>query len=253
MTSSVLYERQQQVAIITLNRPALKNAIDTSIRQGLFDAWRRFEEDTSARVAILTGAGNTFSAGMDLKEAAHLALQQPPADFLPLPRQNISLSKPTIAAVSGHAIAAGWLLAQQCDLCVATPDSCFAITEVKVGRGTPWAYPLIHLLPQRIAMEVLITGKPLTGARLFELGFVNQLATHDSLLDCALTLAKQIALNAPLSVAACRELVYLSAEWGREELQQNAESLFAPVFTSEDAQEGPKAFAEKRPPQWRGR
>lgn len=147
------------IAIITINRPERRNALNQAVREGLFAAFRRFEADERAKVAILTGAGAHFCAGMDLVEAAQTQLRIPPPDFIPMLGDNIEVSKPVIAAVQGYAYAGGWLLAQMCDLCVADETAKFAITEAKVGRGMPWAVPVVHMLPQRIFMEVVLTDR----------------------------------------------------------------------------------------------
>lgn len=166
MSQDVLFEAEGPIVVITLNRPAQRNALSSGIRQGLAEAWKRFEQDDGLRVAILTGSGDqAFCAGMDLKEAAATALKVPPRDFLPVLGDNVHVSKPVIAAVNGGAYAGGWLLAQMCDLCIASETATFAITEGKVGRGMPWAAPLIHMLPQRIVMELLLTGRPLDARR----------------------------------------------------------------------------------------
>jgi enoyl-CoA hydratase len=205
-------------------------------------------------VAILTGAGErAFCAGMDLKEASATGLKVPPRGFIPTLGDAIQVSKPTIAAVNGLAVAGGWLFAQMCDLCVAAEHATFAITEARVGRGTPWAAPLIHMLPQRIMMELLLTGEPLGAARLQQLGYLNDVVSAARLLPRSLELAERIAANAPLTVRAARALVYAATECGRSEALRAGDRLFEPVYLSEDAQEGPRAFAEKRPPVWRGR
>src|ERR1700756_2146710 len=140
MSDAVLFDaRDDGVAVITLNRPEARNALGKDIRAGLFAAWDRFEYDPALRVAILTGAGDkTFCAGGDLKEMVERGLQVPPREMFPVPGDSIELSKPTIAAVNGVAFAGGWMIAQACDLCVASTAAKFAITEVKVGRGSPW-------------------------------------------------------------------------------------------------------------------
>ena len=147
----------------------------------------------------------------------------------------------------------GWLMAQMCDLCIAADHARFAVTEVKVGRGVPWAVPLIHMLPQRIVMELLLTGDPMSAQRLAELGYINRVVPGDRLMETAMDLARRIASNAPLSVRAAREVVQLAGEYGRTEALCRSDEAFAPVYASEDAQEGPRAFAEKRPPRWQGR
>ncbi|HTC14466.1 MAG TPA: enoyl-CoA hydratase-related protein [Steroidobacteraceae bacterium] len=254
MNEAILYAMHGPVAVITINRPEARNAINTAVREGLFAAWRRFEADASAQVAILTGAGErAFCAGMDLKEASAMGLKVPPRGFIPTLGDAIQVSKPTIAAVNGLAMAGGWLFAQMCDLCVAAEHATFAVTEARVGRGTPWAAPLIHMLPQRIMMELLLSGEPMSAARLCQLGYVNHVVPGSELLARSLELAQRIAANAPLTVRACRALVYAATESGRSEALRAGDRLFEPVYLSEDAQEGPRAFAEKRAPVWRGR
>ena len=255
MTEAVLFEdRGDGIAIITLNRPEQRNALGRDIREGLFAAWDRFERDPALRVAILTGAGDkAFCAGGDLKEMVERQLAVPPRDMFPVPGDTVELSKPTIAAVNGVAFAGGWMIAQACDLCVASTGAKFAVTEVKVGRSSPWAAPLIHMIPQRIMMEILLTGKPISAQRAYEIGLVNRLAEPTQLLDCALELAREILDGAPLSVQAARETVMLSTEMGRSAALQAARHASEYCYHSEDAREGPRAFAEKRRPQWQGR
>jgi len=242
------------IAILTLNRPEQLNALNYELRQALFAAWDRFERDDKLRVAILTGTGErAFCAGADLKEMAGQALEVPPRDMFPSPGENIRLTKPTIAAVNGVAFAAGWWMAQNCDLCVASTAARFAITEVKVARSSPWAAPLIHMIPQRIMMEIILTGRPITAQRAYEIGLVNRLAEPAALMDCALELAREVLQGAPLSVKAGRETVMLATEMGRAAALEAAWAASEPAYRSEDAKEGPRAFAEKRPPRWKGR
>jgi enoyl-CoA hydratase/carnithine racemase len=252
--AAVLYETRDAVAIVTINRPEARNAIDRAVREGMFAAFARAEADDAVQVVVLTGAGDrAFCAGMDLKEAAAEGRGVMPRGFLPMIGDTIEMTKPSIAAVNGAAMAGGWMFAQMCDLCVAADHAVFAITEAKVGRGTPWAAPLIGMLPQRVAMEVLLTGDPIPAQRLHALGYVNQVVPGPQLMEAALALADRIAGNAPLTVRACRELVHLSQEMGTSAARRAARHLFRPVYESEDAQEGPRAFAEKRKPVWRGR
>ena len=255
MSDAVLFEaRADGIAVITLNRPEARNALVREIREGLFAAWDRFERDPALRVAILTGAGDkAFCAGGDLKEMVERRLQVPPRDMFPVPGDSLELSKPTIAAVNGVAFAGGFMLAQACDLCVASTRAQFAITEVKVGRSSPWAAPLIHMIPQRIMMEIVLTGKPISAQRAYEVGLVNRLVEPAALMPAALELAAEILDGAPLSVGAAREMVMLATEMGRSAALQAARHVSERVYRSDDAQEGPRAFAEKRRPQWKGR
>jgi enoyl-CoA hydratase len=255
MSDAVLYEvREDGIAIITINRPETRNCLSKDVREGLRAAWARFDADGAARIAILTGAGNTaFCAGGDLKEMVETGLKTPPRDMFPVPYENIKLTKPTIAAVNGVAFAGGWMIAQACDLCVASTEAKFAITEVKVGRGSPWAAPLIHMIPQRIYMEIVLTGRPISAQRAYEIGLVNRLAEPGAVLEAAITLAQDVLEGAPLSVAAARETVMLSTEMGRAAAIDAAYAAHEAAYNSADAQEGPRAFSEKRKPVWKGR
>lgn len=254
MSDEILYDRRGDVVVITINRPEQRNAISKAVRLGLRAAFERFEADETALVAILTGSGQkAFCAGMDLKEAADTMLGVPPRDFLPVIGDTVHVTKPVIAAVNGVAYAGGWLLTQMCDLCIAAEHATFAITEGKVGRGMPWAAPLGHIIPQRVMMELLLTGDPISARRAYEIGFVNQVVPAAELMPAAMAMAEKIAGNAPLTVRAARELVYLSTEMGRSAALRAGHHVFERVYRSEDAQEGPRAFKEKRKPQWRGR
>ncbi|MGE5525851.1 MAG: enoyl-CoA hydratase-related protein [Rhodospirillaceae bacterium] len=254
MTDSVLYDvRDGAIALITLNRPERRNAISLEVREKLRDAFLDFERNPALRVAILTGAGDqAFCAGMDLKEAAERKLQVTPP--LPILGDTIRVTKPVIAAVNGHTYAAGWLLAQMCDLCIAADTAKFGITEAKLGRGFPWAVPLLDMIPQRVALELLMTGRAITAQRAYEIGFVNAVVPASELLPAAVALAHEIIANAPLTVAAAKEMVAMQADLGRTAALRWARQMFEEkVYNSEDAIEGPRAFKEKRKPQWKGR
>jgi enoyl-CoA hydratase/carnithine racemase len=249
----VRYGVTRGVAWLTIDRPEARNALSRDVREGLFAGVRRFNADDAAKVLVLTGAGDkAFCAGGDLKEMADTALTVPPPDFLPQLGRNIDVVKPTIAAVNGVAYAGGFLLAQQCDLVVAAEHARFAVTEVKVGRGSPWAAPLSWLVPPRVAMEILLTGDPVSAQRAYEVGLVNAVVPADQLREHTQQLAERIAGNAPLSVHAAKQTVYLSARYPREEAYDRAEEIWEPVYLSADAQEGPTAFREKRAPVWKG-
>ncbi|MEJ6011618.1 enoyl-CoA hydratase/isomerase family protein [Novosphingobium aquae] len=252
--SAVLYAiAEPGIAVITINRPDQRNCLSAEVRDGLRAAWERFEADDGARIGILTGSGEkAFCAGGDLKEMVEKQLKVPPRDMFPVPYENMRLSKPTIAAVNGVAFAGGWMIAQACDLCVASTAAKFAITEVKVGRGSPWAAPLIHMIPQRIYMEIVLTGKPISAQRAYEIGLVNRLAEPEALMDCALELAREVIEGAPLSVEAARNTVMLATEMGRADALEAAYGAHEKCYNSHDAQEGPRAFSEKRKPVWRG-
>jgi enoyl-CoA hydratase/carnithine racemase len=249
----VTYEVRNGVAWLTIDRPEARNSLNKAVRDDLFDGVRTFNGDDAARVLVLTGAGDkAFCAGGDLKEMSAERLTAPPVDFVPQFGRNITVDKPTIAAVNGVAFAGGFLLAQTCDLCVASTTAQFAISEVKVGRGSPWAAPLPLMIPRRIVMELVLTGAPLSAARAYEIGFVNRLAEPTELVAVTQSLGEQIAANAPLSVAAGKQTAVLTAEHPLSEAFERAETLWQPVYLSADAQEGMQAFKDKRPAQWRG-
>ena len=247
LTDEVRFEVVDGVGIATIDRPEARNAINAGVIEGLRRAWQRLAEDDTLRVGILTGNGDkAFCAGMDLKVAAATQLRVPPRDMFPVLGDVVKIDKPVIAAVNGVAYAGGFLFAQMCDLCVASENAQFGITEAKVGRGMPWAAPLAHMLPQRVMMELLLTGAPMSAQRAHALGYVNAVVPLAQLRETAISMAKTIAANAPLTVKAARELVYLSTEMGRSAALRAAYPLFESVYLSDDAQEGPRACVEKR-------
>jgi enoyl-CoA hydratase/carnithine racemase len=254
MSDVVRYEIEDAVAWLTIDRPEARNALSKAVRDGLWEGFRRFADDASAAVLVLTGAGEkAFCAGGDLKEMSATSLRVPPPDFLPYLQRTVKTDKPVIAAVNGVAFAGGFLLAQMVDLVIAADHARFAITEARVGRGSPWAAPLPWLIPPRVAMEIMVTAEPITAQRAYELGLVNKVVPLAELHDAAQAMARTIAANAPLSVRAAKSLVYLSAEHGWSAALDAADELYEPVYLSEDGQEGPRAFAEKRAPRWQGR
>jgi enoyl-CoA hydratase/carnithine racemase len=252
--SCVRYAVTNGVAWLTIDRPEARNALSAEVRAGLFDGVHRFNADDEAKVLVLTGAGEkAFCAGGDLKEMNATALAVPPPDFLPQLGRNIDVPKPTIAAVNGIAYGGGFLLAQQCDLVVAAEHARFAVSEVKIGRGAPWAAPLSWLVPPRVAMEILLTGDPISAQRAQRYGLVNDVVPVAELREHTQRLAERIAANAPLSVLAAKRTAYLSASHPRAAAYDRAEEIWEPVYLSADAQEGPLAFREKRAPVWQGR
>jgi enoyl-CoA hydratase/carnithine racemase len=254
MSEVVSYGVVEQIAWVTINRPEARNALNAEVRRGLWDAYRRFNADETARVLVVTGAGDkAFCAGGDLKEMSETALKVPPPDFIPQPGRNIDIAKPIIAAVNGVAFAGGFLIAQQCDLVFAADHASFGVTEVKVGRGSPWAAPLSWLIPPRIALQILLTGDPISASRACEIGLVNEVVPAAGLRDHVQGVAERIAANAPLSVMASKRTAYLSADHDIGDAYHLAEEIWEPVYFSEDAQEGPTAFREKRKPAWKGR
>jgi enoyl-CoA hydratase/carnithine racemase len=250
----VIYEVHDKIAWLTINRPKARNALNQATRDGIRIGFERFKDDEDAAVLVLTGAGDrAFCAGGDLKEMADTSLKVPPKDHMVYLQRTLKVEKPIIAAVNGLAYAGGFLLAQQVDLCIAAEHATFAITEARVGRGSPWAAPLPWLIPPRIAMELLLTAQPITAQRAYEIGLVNKVVPFEALREEATNMARAIADNAPLSVRAGKALVFASADLGWEAGLNEGDRIYESVYLSEDGLEGPRAFREKRTPQWKGR
>ncbi|HEX7404342.1 MAG TPA: enoyl-CoA hydratase-related protein [Candidatus Nanopelagicaceae bacterium] len=246
----LLYDVVDGVATITINRPDSRNALNSAVRNGIRTALDSFNKNDQAKVLIITATGNiAFSAGADLKEMSEEHLTIPPDDFIP----DLATHKPVIAAVNGVALGGGFFLAQQADLVIAASHATFGITEARYGRGAPWAAPLPLMIPPRIALELLLTAQPITAFRAQNVGLVNHVVPSGELLSTSRALAKQIAANAPLTVAAGKAMVRNILEAVLGDARQRANVLWEPVYLSEDAQEGPRAFKEKRSPRWQGR
>ena len=251
MGEAVRYQRDGQVAWLTMDRPESRNALSFEVRQGLWAGFRRFTADDAAAVMVITGTGDkAFCAGGDLKEMADVSLRVPGPDFLPFPGRNLDVEKPLIAAVNGAAYGGGFLLAQMCDLCVAAESAKFAISEARWGRGMPWAAPLPWLIPPRVALELLLTGEPIDADRAREMGLVNRVVPLADLKQAAAAMAGAIARNAPLTVRAAKAMVYRVLGMSWKDALDEGDRLFEPVYLSDDAQEGPRAFLEKRAPRW---
>jgi enoyl-CoA hydratase len=241
---SVRAEAEGAVLVVTIERPEARNAVDLAVAEGIAAALDRLDGDDALRAGVLTGAGGTFSAGMDLK--AFVAGERPHVEgrgFAGIvqgpPR------KPLIAAVEGWALAGGFEIALACDLIVAARDARFGIPEVK--RGLVAAGGALLRLPRRAALELGLTGDPIGAERAYEMGLVSRVVEPGEALAVALELARAIAANGPLAVEATKRILVADEDWQRQV------EIVAPVFASEDAREGARAFAEKRPPRWSGR
>jgi enoyl-CoA hydratase/carnithine racemase len=247
---SLLVEREGAVGVLTLNRPEQRNALNAELRGELARALKEFDLDESVRAIVITGSGSVFCAGADLKEMAATGLTVIPSDFIP---DIGAVSKVVIAAVNGPALGGGFFLAQQADLVVAAESATFGIPEAKHGRGAPWAAPLALLIPPRAVVELIATAAPISARRGYELGLVNQVVPDGAAAAAALAMAQQIASNAPLSVGAGKQMVRSVLMHALGSAPEVVEALWEPVYLSQDAQEGPRAFAEKRAPRWQGR
>ena len=249
---AVLTEKRGRILIITINRPEAKNSVNAAVSHALAAAMDALDEDPGLSVGVLTGAGGTFCAGMDLKAFArgeNVAVKGRGLGFTERPP-----AKPLIAAVEGYALAGGTELALATDLIVAARNSAFGIPEVK--RGLVAAGGGLLRLPQRIpyaiAMELALTGENLPAERAHELGLVNVLAEPGQALEQAIALAERITANGPLAVAATKRVIVESRGWTPENQWREQMAIIMPVFGSKDAKEGAIAFAEKRPPNWTG-
>ena len=249
----VLVERRDRVLVITLNRPAAKNAVNLAVAQGVAAAVDALDADPDLSVGVLTGAGGTFCAGFDLKafqrgETATI----PGRGFAGLTRK--PPSKPLIAAVEGFALAGGTEIALSCDLIVAAENARFGLPEVK--RGLVAAGGGLIRLPRRIpyhlAMELALTGDPLTAAVAAEANLVNRLVPVGEALPTALELAARLAQNGPLALRATAQIVRAAYDGTEEEGFARQAGPVAEVFASNDAKEGAAAFTEKRSPRWTG-
>lgn len=246
------------IAVITLNRPEQRNALDAEHYAALSSAWERVRDDEAIRVAIVTGAGDkVFSAGADLK--TWIGREQPLAELWQtqagmLLNRGLEIWKPVIAAINGHCLAGGMTLMLATDMRVCAEGVSFALSEVKRGiiAANGGTQRLIDQLPHAIAMEMLLTGEPIDTASALRFGLVNRVVPRAQLMDAALELARRVAANAPLAVQAAKELALRGREGGMaaglrfEQFVQNI------LRHTDDAVEGRTAFAEKRPPRFKG-
>jgi enoyl-CoA hydratase len=258
VTSTVLYEQDGPIVTITLNRPEALNAINRQLRQDLSEAIRRFDRDETARVAIITGAGRAFSAGRDLKErAADLAAGVQPRATDSMGEETLAWFprtwKPLIAAINGYALAGGWAIAQMCDLRIAAEDALLGITEARWSLLPPFAAALPKLIPMAAVLELVFTAEPITARRAYEIGFVNKVVPRERLMEEARALAQKIVENAPLSLRYFKEIAYRALDTNETSIAALMRHLYDRLLESEDSKEGPRAFAEKRKPQWKGR
>ncbi|MCK4176897.1 crotonase/enoyl-CoA hydratase family protein [Aciditerrimonas ferrireducens] len=250
-------ERRGHVEILTINRPEARNAINAAVTTAMADALDELEADQDCWVVVLTGAGDkAFSAGMDLKAFAAgegAGIMGNRGGFAGITQRDFP--KPIIAAVNGSCLAGGCEIMLACDLVVAAEHAVFGIPEVKRGLIAAGG-GLIRLpkrLPLAVALELALTGEPIDAGRALQLGLVNRVVPLDRLLSEALVLAEQIAANAPLAVRWSKKVMKEAMDLPEAEAWKRNQEATAVVFTSADAMEGPRAFAEKRPPVWQGR
>jgi enoyl-CoA hydratase len=253
MTSPVEIEQVGAALVIAINRPAQRNAVNRAVSLAIADALDRLDGDPALRVGILTGRGSSFCSGMDLK--AFVDGERPELEgrgFGGL--TEAPPSKPLIAAVEGFALAGGCELALACDLIVAARDAWFGLPEVSRGlvAGSGGLVRLPRRIPPAIALEYALTGERMDAATAHGWGLVNRLAPPGEALNEALQLARQIAANAPLSTLMTKRIIRESPGWPEDEIWERQRPLTESVLASDDAQEGARAFAEKRAPEWKG-
>ncbi|MFJ8816560.1 crotonase/enoyl-CoA hydratase family protein [Amycolatopsis thermoflava] len=248
-------ERRGSVLLLAVDRPERRNAIDLPTATAIAGALDTFDADESLRVAVFTGRGGIFSAGMDLKAYTETGDRpiDPARGGFGIVRQ--PPRKPIIAAVEGAALGGGFEIALACDLVIAGEGARFGLPEVRRGllASGGGLLRLPALVPRNIAMEAVLTGAPLTARRCAELGLVNRIVADGAALGAALELAAVIADNAPLAVQASKRIVLEAADWPHEEQFDRQEAYVEQVRSSADAREGAAAFLEKRRPQWRNR
>jgi enoyl-CoA hydratase len=268
---AIHYEKNDEhIVLITIDAPEKRNAMDLYDMHHLAQAWRSFKDDEDAWVAIITGVGDAFCAGADLKtfipqvtkmqkeiaagsvtEFEGISLRDTTYWVL----RNAKLYKPIIAAVNGHCVAGGMEMLGGIDIRVASPNASFGVMEPKrglfAGGGTTVRLP--RQIPFPAAMEFLLTAERIPADRALQLGLINEIVPEAELISRAYDWARRITANAPLAVQATKESVLRGLLVSMEEAYDIEQKLSSGVFQSEDAQEGPKAFAEKRPPVWKGR
>lgn len=260
-TPAALTERRGNVLVITINRPEARNCVNGAVSTAVGDALQQAQDDPEVRAVVITGAGDkSFCAGADLKAIARRENLYHPdhgewgfAGYV-----HHFIDKPTIAAVNGTALGGGTELALASDLVVAEERAQFGLPEVKVGliAGAGGVFRIVHQLPRKVALEMLLTGEPISAAEAAKWGLINQVVPNGTVLEAALALAKRVTANAPLSVQASKRIAYGVDDgvipdeepgWARTTRE------FATLLKSEDAKEGPLAFAEKRQPIWKAR
>lgn len=252
-TPEVLVEHDDGLVIITINRPEQKNAVNRAVSYGVCEAIDEMDRNPALRAGILTGAGGTFCSGMDLKAFLRGEVTRVEGRGI-LGIARTPPRKPLIAAVEGYCLAGGFESMLVCDLVVTARNAMFGITEVKRGLAAAAGglMRLPRLVPQRIAMEMALTGDMFPAERLAPYGLFNAVVEPGQALPEAIRLARRVIANAPLSVAASKRVIVEQRDWPLDRMFDLQEPITAPVLASADAREGALAFAERRPPVWRG-
>ncbi len=251
---TVLVTQEENILVITIDRPAVRNAIDHRTSQALADAMDRLDNDPTVAVGILTGAGGHFCSGMDLKAFVNGERIELPGRGLGGMIETPPL-KPIIAAVEGYALAGGFEIALACDLLVASENAVFGLPEVKRGliAGSGGLIRLPQKIPRQIAMQYALTGDLMTASDARQWGLVNELTSAGQALAAAKVWAQKIAANGPVAVKMAKHVMSQSVYWSIDELWTKQNQVLETVIQSQDAREGAMAFNEKRSPVWAGR
>jgi E-phenylitaconyl-CoA hydratase len=259
-SDTLLFDLHDQVAVITLNRPAVRNALNRALREALLAALHRVRAEEAIRVAIITGAGKTFCAGADLKERAQsgrtanstvatVIEADPAATFARMP-----MEKPLIAAVDGYCLAAGLELALICDIRICTPTASFGLPEIRRGffPGGGGPQRLVRAIPQSVAMEMILTGDTIDAPTALQAGLVSRIVAEEALLTTAGQIAKRISAHAPLAVKAVKEVAQSSLDQPLAQSLRFGSTMRWIIGQTEDAREGPRAFTERREARYQG-
>jgi len=256
---SLVFEKQDGIALVRLNRPEVMNAIDADTRSALREVWQEVASDTGVRVAILTGTGErAFCTGADLRKpfpAPDSFAEQLFTTGKPNITDGMSMLKPIICAINGHAIGGGLELALACDIRIAADNATFALSEVRLGSlaGSGGTQRLIRAVPQAIAMKMLLTGDRIDAAEAHRIGLVSDVVAAEKLMGLAYDIAGRISANAPLSVCAVKHAATRGAEMSLEDGLALERAYFGILRDTDDRAEGRRAFAEKRQPEYQGR
>jgi crotonobetainyl-CoA hydratase/dehydration protein DpgD len=259
----VIYEKRNNVAYVTLNRPESLNAMDLRMHEELCAVWNDFEQDDSVWIAVLTGAGSrAFSVGQDLKElASRTESGNPPSSFgnrgpgWPRLTERHNMTKPVVAKINGLAIGGGFELALACDIIVASEDAAFSLPEAKLGLipGAGGLFRLTRQIPFKVAIGHLFTGRKMTASRAYDLGLINEVVPSIELDTCVEQWVADLLACSPLSIRAIKQVAAQAATLPLEEAFRTRYEAEEFRLRGEDCVEGPRAFIEKRPPRWTGR